>query len=37
RHWSAIGWIFAVLGLGAIIAGMGAGRALQVQVSSEKV
>jgi len=35
--WSAIGWIFAVLGLGAIIAGMGAGRALQVQVSSEKV
>ncbi|RMV71349.1 Cyanate MFS transporter [Pseudomonas caricapapayae] len=35
--WTAIGWIFAVLGLGAMIAGMGAGRALQVQVSSEKV
>ena len=35
--WSAIGWIFAVLGLGAIIAGLGAGRAQYVQVSSEKV
>ncbi|KPX04888.1 CynX/NimT family MFS transporter [Pseudomonas syringae] len=35
--WSAIGWIFAVLGLGAIIAGMGAGRARHVQVNSEKV
>ncbi|WP_025994647.1 CynX/NimT family MFS transporter [Pseudomonas viridiflava] len=36
-NWNAIGWIFAVLGLGAIIAGMGAGRSLYVQVSSEKV
>jgi len=35
--WSAIGWIFAVIGLGAIVAGLGAGRALYVQVSSEKV
>jgi len=35
--WSAIGWIFAVIGLGAIIAGLGAGRAQYVQVSSEKV
>lgn len=35
--WSAIGWIFAVLGLGAAIAGLGAGRALYVQVDSEKV
>ncbi|EPM72878.1 cyanate MFS transporter [Pseudomonas syringae pv. actinidiae ICMP 18804] len=32
-----MGWIFAVLGVGAMIAGMGAGRALYVQVSSEKV
>ncbi|WP_249582633.1 CynX/NimT family MFS transporter [Pseudomonas viridiflava] len=36
-NWNAIGWIFAVLGLGAMIAGMGAGRSLYVQVSSEKV
>ncbi|MGQ3853711.1 CynX/NimT family MFS transporter [Pseudomonas capsici] len=35
--WDSIGWIFAALGLGAIIAGMGAGRALYVQVSSEKI
>ncbi|MBC3954709.1 CynX/NimT family MFS transporter [Pseudomonas triticifolii] len=35
--WNSIGWIFAVLGLGAMIAGMGAGRSLYVQVSSEKV
>ncbi|KPC25721.1 Cyanate transport system protein [Pseudomonas syringae pv. cilantro] len=35
--WNAIGWIFAVLGLGAMIAGLCAGRALHVQVSSEKV
>jgi CP family cyanate transporter-like MFS transporter len=34
--WSAIGWIFAVIGLGAIIAGLGAGRARYVQVTSEK-
>ncbi|WP_122602875.1 CynX/NimT family MFS transporter [Pseudomonas viridiflava] len=36
-NWNAIGWIFAVLGVGAMIAGMGAGRSLYVQVSSEKV
>lgn len=35
--WDAVGWIFAVLGLGAVIAGMGAGRALFVDVTSEKV
>ncbi len=35
--WAAVGWIFAVLGLGAIVFGLGAGRALHVQVSSEKV
>jgi len=35
--WDAVGWIFAVLGLGAIIFGLGAGRALYVQVNSEKV
>ncbi|KPW25060.1 MULTISPECIES: CynX/NimT family MFS transporter [Pseudomonas syringae group] len=35
--WNAIGWIFAILGLGAMIAGLCAGRALHVQVSSEKV
>ncbi|RMT80522.1 CynX/NimT family MFS transporter [Pseudomonas viridiflava] len=36
-NWNALGWIFAVLGVGAMIAGMGAGRSLYVQVSSEKV
>ncbi|MCU7241530.1 CynX/NimT family MFS transporter [Pseudomonas peradeniyensis] len=35
--WSAVGWIFAVLGIGAILFGLGAGRALHVQVSSEHV
>lgn len=35
--WSAVGWIFAVLGVGAIVFGLGAGRALHVRVSSEKV
>lgn len=35
--WNAVGWIFAVLGSGAIIAGLGAGRALYVQVQSEKI
>ncbi|MBJ9976147.1 CynX/NimT family MFS transporter [Pseudomonas sp. S75] len=34
--WAAIGWIFAVLGLGAIVFGLGAGRALHVQVTSER-
>ncbi|WP_397449665.1 CynX/NimT family MFS transporter [Pseudomonas sp. NA-150] len=35
--WKAVGWIFAILGLGAIVFGLGAGRALYVQVTSEKV
>ncbi|KNH25333.1 MFS transporter [Pseudomonas syringae] len=35
--WSAVGWIFGVIGLGAIIAGLGAGRSLYVQVQSERV
>ncbi|QBZ91673.1 MFS transporter [Pseudomonas viciae] len=35
--WNALGWIFGLIGLGAIIAGIGAGRALYVGVSSEKV
>ncbi|MFJ7787487.1 CynX/NimT family MFS transporter [Pseudomonas sp. NPDC096925] len=35
--WAAVGWIFAVLGAGALVFGLGAGRALHVQVSSEKV
>ncbi|XXE65303.1 CynX/NimT family MFS transporter [Pseudomonas sp. R1-7] len=35
--WNALGWIFGVIGLGAIIAGIGAGRALYVGVVSERV
>ncbi|AHF66179.1 MULTISPECIES: CynX/NimT family MFS transporter [Pseudomonas] len=35
--WDSIGWIFAALGLGAIVAGLGAGRALYVNAVSEKV
>jgi CP family cyanate transporter-like MFS transporter len=35
--WNAVGWIFAVLGVGAIVAGLGAGRSLYVQVQSEKI
>ena len=35
--WNALGWIFGLVGLGAIIAGIGAGRALHVGVSSERV
>ncbi|WP_445261555.1 CynX/NimT family MFS transporter [Pseudomonas sp. RL_105y_Pfl2_101] len=35
--WSALGWIFGLVGLGAIIAGIGAGRALYVGVSSERL
>ncbi|MFI7856672.1 CynX/NimT family MFS transporter [Pseudomonas promysalinigenes] len=34
--WAAVGWIFAVLGVGAIIFGLGAGRALHVQVTCEQ-
>ena len=35
--WGATGWVFGVIGLGAIVAGLGAGRALYVGVSSEKL
>ncbi|MGY2400899.1 CynX/NimT family MFS transporter [Pseudomonas sp. SDO5271_S396] len=35
--WGATGWVFGVIGLGAIIAGLGAGRALYVEVTSQKV
>ena len=35
--WDALGWIFGVIGVGAIVAGLGAGRSLYVQVVSEKV
>ncbi|WP_426128262.1 CynX/NimT family MFS transporter [Pseudomonas sp. DWP1b1] len=35
--WGATGWVFGVIGLGAIAAGWGAGRALYVGVTSEKV
>ena len=35
--WTAIGWIFALLGVGAIIAGLGAGRARYVHVASERL
>jgi CP family cyanate transporter-like MFS transporter len=35
--WSAVGWIFAVIGVAATIAGLGAGRSLYVQVTSERL
>jgi CP family cyanate transporter-like MFS transporter len=35
--WNAVGWIFGIIGLAAIVFGLGAGRALYVQVNSEKV
>ena len=35
--WDALGWIFAVIGLCAVVAGLGAGRALYVNVQSEKI
>ncbi|MFL6608658.1 MAG: CynX/NimT family MFS transporter [Pseudomonas sp.] len=35
--WNALGWIFGLIGVGAIIAGVGAGRALYVGVVSERV
>lgn len=35
--WSAMGWVFAVIGLAATLAGMGAGRARVVDVRSEQV
>ncbi|MFB3305652.1 CynX/NimT family MFS transporter [Pseudomonas sp. AMR01] len=35
--WGATGWVFGVIGLGAIVAGLGAGRAAYVGVTSESV
>lgn len=35
--WNAVGWVFAVLGIGAIIAGWGAARSLLVAPVSEQV
>lgn len=35
--WNAVGWIFGIIGTGAIVAGLGAGRTLYVQVTSEKI
>ena len=35
--WSAVGWIFGVIGIIAIAAGLGAGRALYVNALSEKI
>lgn len=35
--WGATGWVLGVFGLGAIVTGCGAGRALYVDVRSEKV
>ena len=35
--WNALGWIFGVIGIGAIVAGLGAGRARYVNVHSERV
>src|SRR5476649_2399504 len=35
--WQALGWIFGVIGLGAIVFGLGAGRARYVQVTCEKL
>lgn len=35
--WGATGWVFAVIGVGAIVTGCGAGRAQYVGVTSEKV
>jgi len=35
--WSVLGWVFAALGLGAVLFGLKAGRALHVQVTSERV
>ncbi|MMZ69892.1 Inner membrane transport protein YeaN [compost metagenome] len=35
--WEAVGWIFALVGIGAIAFGLKAGRSLHVQVVSERV
>lgn len=37
QGWSAVGWIFAVIGAGAILFGLKAGRSLHVQAVSEQV
>lgn len=36
-NWDSVGWIFGIIGVAAIIAGLGAGRALYVGVTSEKI
>ena len=35
--WSAVGWIFAVIGAAAIVFGLKAGRTQYVQVASERI
>ena len=35
--WNAVGWIFAVLGVGALVFGLKAGRTAHVQAVSEKI
>ena len=35
--WSAMGWVFGIIGVGATVAGMGAGRARLVAVRSERI
>ncbi|WP_407315150.1 CynX/NimT family MFS transporter [Pseudomonas sp. nanlin1] len=35
--WGPVGWIFAVVGVAATVAGLGAGRTLYVQASSQKL
>ena len=35
--WSALGWIFGVIGVAAIVAGLGAGRMRYVNVQSERL
>ena len=35
--WTALGWIFGIVGIAAILAGLGAGRSRYVQVESEKI
>jgi CP family cyanate transporter-like MFS transporter len=35
--WNTAGWIFAVIGGAAIVAGLGAGRARYVQATSEEL
>lgn len=35
--WTALGWVFGTLGIGAVLFGLKAGRAVHVQVTSERV